>query len=144
MPASAERWFQGFRHSDSSRISSAWGQPLLVMSIKHFSIWFFLPVGGSMAYRVENCTGSQEDFFSAVMTFWVILENALLSMLLIPHLQKKDNVVRIIFIKCLAHSRKNLCIHSGGFWCPHAKFELQDLLMLCVLCQHKACCLCYS
>lgn len=91
-----------------------------------------------MAYRVEDCTGSQEDLFSAVLTFRVILENTLISMPRFPHLLKKDNVVRIIFVKCLAHSRKNLRINSGGFWCLHAKFKLQDLLMLSVLCQHKA------
>lgn len=40
---------------------------------------------------------------------------------LVYSLLKEGNVVQTIFIKCLGHSRKNLGIISGGFWCQNTE-----------------------
>lgn len=40
---------------------------------------------------------------------------------LVYSLLKEGNVVQIVFIKCLGHSRKNLGIISGGFWCQNTE-----------------------
>lgn len=40
---------------------------------------------------------------------------------LVYSLLKEGNVVQIIFIKCLGHSRKNLGNISGGFWCQNTE-----------------------
>lgn len=40
---------------------------------------------------------------------------------LVYSLLKEGNVVQIIFIKCLGHSRKKLGIISGGFWCRNTE-----------------------
>lgn len=45
IPVSFKMLCWAFRLSDSSKIPLSWGQSLLVMSIKHFSLWCLLPVG---------------------------------------------------------------------------------------------------
>lgn len=75
MPASFEMLFQGFRLSDSSKISSSWGQSLLVMSIKHFSMRFVLPTGRQYDISTRDCTGTWQDLFSTILTCWVTLKS---------------------------------------------------------------------
>lgn len=86
-----------------------------------------------MAYRQETVQ-ELEDLFTTILTCWVTLEKSLLPTSQCTHLQKEDNVVQIIFIKCLGRSRKNLDIISEGLWCLNRKRELRDLLMTCTLC----------
>lgn len=82
MPASFEMLFEGFRLSDSFKMSFIHHpsrQSLLVMSTKHFSTRLVLPAGRQYGISTRDCTGTWKDFFSAILTCWVALEKLLLS-----------------------------------------------------------------
>lgn len=52
---------------------------------------------------------------------------------LVYSLLKEGNVVQIIFIKCLGHSRRIWALFQEILVPKHRKFELWDLLMTCTL-----------